>query len=230
MVADVSPVLAVMPMLLGLDWMDPDWLLSQFGREFFWICLVFLFIECGLLFPFLPGDTLLFAVGLFVATGKIDIVPGGTVVELLFALTLMVAAAFAGNVSGYEIGRGVGPPLYERDGRIIKRKHFDLTREFFDRHGPIALVLGRFFAFVRTYITVVAGATRMPRERFLVWSFVGALLWVLSITMLGYWLGTAVPSLGDNLELAMIAIMIFFTIPMVWEVVRRRRRQEEVAD
>ena len=78
-----------------------------------------------------------------------------SLVEMAIAM-LGLAAAFGGNVVGYEIGRRIGPPLYARDGRIIKRKHFDQTHEFFDRHGSTALVLGRFVAFVRTFITVVA--------------------------------------------------------------------------
>ena len=94
---------------------------------------------------------------------------------------------------GYEIGRGIGPPLYEHEGRIIKRKYFDKTAAFFDRHGNKALVIGRFVPFVRTYITVVAGVTRMKRHRFFLWSAVGAGAWVLSITLLGYFLGPFVP-------------------------------------
>ena len=98
-----------------------------------------------------------------------------------------------GNVAGYEIGRAIGPPLYHREGRILKKKYFDQTEEFFDKHGNKALVIGRFVPFVRTYVTVVAGVTRMERRRFLVWSFVGAVFWVLSITLLGYFLGTRIP-------------------------------------
>ena len=97
---------------------------------------------------------------------------------------LLTVAAFLGNVAGYEIGRAVGPPLYERDGRILKRKYFDQTHAFFDKHGNKALVIGRFVPFVRTYITVVAGVTAMQRRRFFMWSAVGAVLWVLSITLL----------------------------------------------
>ena len=91
---------------------------------------------------------------------------------------LLTASAFLGNVAGYEIGRAIGPPLYERDGRVLKQKYFDQTRAFFDKHGNKALVIGRFVPFVRTFITVVAGVTRMPRRRFFFWSLVGAVLWV----------------------------------------------------
>ena len=170
------------PLLFGIKWMDPNWLLDQFGSAFFWVCLVIIVIECGLFFPFLPGDTLLFAIGLFVST-RDNIVPGPASTDLLVALVLLSLAAFAGNVLGYEIGRCIGPPLYERDGKILKRKYFDQTDAFFDKHGNKALVIGRFVPFVRTYITVVAGVTRMERHRFFLWSGVGAVAWVVSITL-----------------------------------------------
>jgi len=210
-------------MLLGIKWMDPNWLLGQFGSEFFWVCLVIVFIECGLLFPFLPGDTLLFAVGLFVATDKIHIVPGGKGVALLVSLVLMMAAAFAGNVAGYEIGRRVGEPVREHDGRLLKRRHLDNTAEFFDKHGNMALVLGRFVPFVRTYITLVAGVTRMNRRRFLLWSLVGAVLWVALVLLAGYFLGAAFPALGENIDKAVLVILALSVIPVGIEWWRKRR-------
>ncbi len=209
--------------MLGMDWMDPNWLLEHFGQEMFWLSLVIIFVECGLFFPFLPGDTLLFAMGLFIAAERIDVFPGPASVELIMALALFMAAGFLGNVAGYEIGRGIGPPLYERDGRILKRKYFDQTSAFFDKHGNKALVIGRFVPFVRTYITVVAGVTRMERGRFFMWSAVGAVLWVLSITLLGYFLGSAFPGLGENIDKAIIVILAFSVIPVVWEWWRHHR-------
>jgi membrane-associated protein len=215
----------IQPMLLGMNWMDPTWLLDQFGQALFWISLGMIFVECGLFFPFLPGDTLLFAMGLFIASDKIDIVPGPHAVDLLAALVLFTTAAFLGNVTGYEIGRWIGPPLYERDGRILKRKYFDQTTAFFDKHGSKALVVGRFVPFVRTFITVVAGVTKMQRRRFLVWSAVGALLWVLLITLLGYFLGAAFPSIGDNIDVAILVILAFSLIPVAYEWWRHRQPQ-----
>ena len=206
-----------------MDWMDPTWLLDRFGAELFWSSLVIVFVECGLFFPFLPGDTLLFALGLFINAEKIDLFPGGPVVELLVAFVLLSVAAFLGNVVGYEIGRAIGPPLYHRDGRFLKRKYFDQTHEFFQRHGNKALVIGRFVPFVRTFVTVVAGVTRMERRRFFLWSAVGAVLWVGSILLLGYTLGQAFPSLGENIDKALIAILAFTVIPIAWEWVRHRR-------
>ena len=213
----------VQPMILGIDWMDPNWLLDRFGAELFWISLVIVFVECGLFFPILPGDTLLFALGLFIATGQLDLFPGPVFVELLIAITALTAAAFLGNVVGYEIGRRIGQPLYEREGRIIKRKYFDQTTAFFDHHGNKALVIGRFVPFVRTYITVVAGVTRMQRRRFFLWSLVGAVLWVVSICLLGYFLGDAFPGLGESIDKLVIAIVGFSLIPIAIEWWRHRR-------
>ncbi len=115
--------------------------------------------------------------------------PGGPLVNLAFALVVLTAGAFAGNVVGYEIGRKIGPPLYEHDGRILKREYFTKTDAFFEKHGRKALVIGRFVPFVRTYITVVAGATQMDRGKFVVWSLVGAVIWVVSIVAVGYFVG-----------------------------------------
>ena len=213
----------VTPMLLGIKWMDPNWLLGQFGSEFFWVCLLIVFIECGLLFPFLPGDTLLFALGLFVATDKIHVFPGGQGVALLLSLVLMMAAAFAGNVAGYEIGRRLGEPVRGHDGRLLKRQHIEKTAEFFDKHGNMALVLGRFVPFIRTYITLVAGVTRMNRRRFLLWSLVGAVLWVALVLLAGYFLGAAFPALGQNIDKAMLVILAFSVIPIAIEWWRNRR-------
>ena len=220
----------ITPLLLGMDWMDPNWLLERFGSEFFWLSLLIIFVECGLFFPFLPGDTLLFAMGLFITTERIDIFPGGPGVELLIAALLMTAAAFLGNVAGYEIGRAIGPPLYARDGRILKKKYFDQTQAFFHKHGNKALVIGRFVPFVRTYITVVAGVTLMPRRRFFFWSFVGAVLWVISILLMGFFLGAAFPSLGENIDKAIIVILAFSVIPIVYEWWRHKRTSSPEAD
>ena len=218
---------AVVPLLLGINWLDPKWLQEQYGAAFIWIAIAMVFVECGLFFPFLPGDTLLFALGLFIAgsdaTGYSVIGISNEPVELVIAMALLIVAAFAGNVSGYEIGRKLGPPLYQRDGRILKKAYFDKTSAFFEKHGNKALVIGRFVPFVRTYITVVAGVTMMERRRFFVWSAVGAVLWVVSITLLGYFLGAAFPWLGENIDYVTIAILAFSAIPLAWEWWRHKR-------
>jgi membrane-associated protein len=218
---------AVVPLLLGIKWLDPEWLQHEYGAAFIWIAIGIVFVECGLFFPFLPGDTLLFALGLFIAgsdkTGYSVVGIEHEAPELLIAILLLTVAAFAGNVAGYEIGRMIGPPLYHRDGRILKKKYFDNTSAFFEKHGNKALVIGRFVPFVRTYITVVAGVTMMERRRFFLWSAVGAVLWVVSVTLLGYFLGAAIPALGDNIDYVTLAILAFSAIPVGWEWWRHKR-------
>lgn len=219
----LTPLLSVHDLT---QWLSPDYLLGRFGAALFWVGIVVLFIECGLFFPFLPGDTLLFAMGLFIAEGKVEIIPGGHLVNLIFALVVYVVAAFAGNVVGYEIGDRIGPRIYHRDGKIIKRKYLDQTSEFFDRHGHSALVAGRFVPFVRTYITLVAGVTRMDRRKFLLWSALGALLWVLSITLIGYILGQTFPSLGKYIDLVTYGMLGITVIVLLVEWVRKRREPD----
>jgi membrane-associated protein len=219
------------PLLLGIDYLDPDWLLQEFGGAFIWVSLAIVFVECGLFFPFLPGDTLLFALGLFIAGGDYQVLGiDNKALGLTVAMSALVVAAFLGNVAGYEIGRRIGPPLYERDGRIMKRKYLDQTSAFFDKHGNKALVIGRFVPFVRTYITVVAGVTMMDRRRFFLWSAIGALLWVLSITMLGLFLGQTFPALGQNIDYAVIAILAFSIVPIAYEWWRHRRTKGRAAE
>ncbi|MEO7058561.1 MAG: VTT domain-containing protein [Lapillicoccus sp.] len=208
---------AVMAPALGPSWLDPNYLFETYGATFFVLALVFVFIECGLLFPFLPGDSLLFAIGLFIASGKPHLP------SLPVALVALLAAAFLGNVAGYELGRLIGVPLYDRDGRLVKRQYLDQSRGFFNKHGSKALVIGRFVPLVRTFITLVAGASRMKRRHFFVWSGVGAVLWVLVVTLLGYFLGSAFPAIGKNLDVAIVVIVALSLVPVAIEWWRHRK-------
>ena len=218
----------LLPLLAGIDYLDPDWLLDRFGGAFIWVSMIIVFVECGLFFPFLPGDTLLFALGLFIAGGDYQVLGiESEALGLVVAMSMLSVAAFLGNVVGYEIGRKIGPPLYERDGRIMKRKYLDQTSAFFDKHGNKALVIGRFVPFVRTYITVVAGVTQMERRRFLTWSAVGAVAWVVSLTLLGFFLGSTFPALGENIDYAVIAILLFSIIPIGYEWWKHRRHKPD---
>jgi len=223
-IADVLTMLpAALPASLGPSWMDPAWLLERFGTEFFVIALVIVFIECGLLFPILPGDSLLFAVGLFVAGGNLH-------VSLPVALVGLFVAAIGGNIAGYEIGRAIGPKLRQRDGRIIKRKYFDQTEKFFDKHGNKALVIGRFVPIVRTFVTVVAGIGQMDRKRFFTWSAVGAALWVFGLVLAGYFLGAAFPVLGEQIDKAVIVIVFLSVLPMLFEWWKHRKEAKELGE
>lgn len=210
----------VMPML-GPDWLDPSNLLTTFGPWAFWATLLIVFAECGLFTFFLPGDSLLFTVGLFIGNGLLDI-------PLWLACLGLFVAAFLGNVVGYEIGRALGSPLRNRDGRFIKAKHFDQTEAFFEKYGNKALVLARFVPVVRTFITVVAGIGRMDRRRFFVYSGIGGFLWAVGVTVLGYYLGQ-VAFVKDNIEIALLLIVFVSLLPMVFEYLMHRRQAAAMA-
>jgi membrane-associated protein len=219
-------VTGLQTLLLGIPWMDPNWLLDHFHTQFIVISLVIIFIECGLFFPFLPGDTLLVSIGLFIATDKLNITNGPNLVGLLLAVLTFTVVAFLGNVVGYEIGRAIGPPVRAHDGRVVKKKYLDQTVEFFERHGSQALVIGRFVPFVRTYVTLVAGVSEMDRVKFWLWSLIGAVLWVGSIMSLGYFLGQAFPWVAQNIDLLILGLLILTVIPIAVEWWRQRRREE----
>ncbi len=214
-------------MLFGVSWLDPESMLEQFGAGFFWVSLAVIVVECGLFFPFLPGDTLLVAIGVFVAGDQLSVVPGSNLLDIAVCCLLLVAAALLGNVLGFEIGSKVGPVIYEHDGTILRRDHFDRTEAFFDRHGRKALVIGRFVPVVRTYVTVVAGASGMGRPRFLTWSLVGALLWVLSIILVGYVAGDRFPWLASHIDYVILGLLALTVVPVGIHWWRERRSDRE---
>lgn len=201
---------------LGPQWLDPQYLLDHYGNTALWISAIIIFAECGLFTAFLPGDSLLFTIGLFAALPHN---PLG--LPFWLVLVVLVAAAFLGNVVGYEIGRAIGTPLYKRDGRLIKRAYIDKTTEFFERYGNRAIVLGRFVPIVRTFITVVAGVGKMERRRFFTYSFIGALLWAVGVTVLGYFLGQ-ISFVKNNLEIMLLLIVAVSLIPVAIEYLRHR--------
>src|SRR5512143_3721789 len=172
------------PPLALPSWMDAQYWLDLFGPWALWGALAIIFAACGLLLGFfLPGDSLLFTVGLLISTGVIK-------QPLWLACVLLTVAAFIGNVSGYEIGRRTGPAIFRReDSRLFRREYVDKTVAFFELYGPRAIVLARFVPIVRTFITVTAGVGRMNRRRYLVYSGIGGALWATGVTILGSLLG-----------------------------------------
>ena len=139
---------------------------------------------------------------------------------------MLTAAAFLGNVVGYEIGRAVGAPLYARGGRLLKPEHFDKAHIFFEKHGSKAIVLARFVPVVRTFITAVAGVSRMDRSKFFTYSFVGALLWATGVTLLGYFLGQ-IAFVGKHIEVMLILIVALSLVPVLVEYLRHRHSQRK---
>ena len=206
---------------LGPDWLNADTLLQQLGPSAFWVSMVIIFAECGLFTFFMPGDSLLFTIGLVIQN------PGQLIdlrVNIVVACIVLTAAAFLGNVVGYEIGRAVGTPLYTRSGRLLKREHFDKAHVFFEKHGNTAIVLARFVPVVRTFITAVAGVSKMDRRRFFTYSFIGALLWASGVTLLGYFLGQ-ISFVRTHIEVMLILIVAASLVPVLVEYLRHRRQQ-----
>lgn len=204
---------------LGPSWLDPEFLINGFLDRWgtwavFAICVVII-IETGLLFPFLPGDSLLFTVGLFVGTGAIDL-------PIWVAAITMGAAAFLGDQIGYGIGHFAGPRIFKRpNSRIFKQEYADQTERFFDKYGPRAIILARFVPFARTYVPVAAGVGRMHWGHFARYNAIGALLWGVGVTLLGYWLG-GFPLVSQNIEVALILVVFVSLLPIIIEGIRHR--------
>lgn len=204
---------------LGPDWLNPDTLINGFiDRYGVWalagICLVII-VETGLLFPFLPGDSLLFTAGLFTGTGQIDL-------PIWVVAGIIGVAAFIGPQSGYWIGRLTGPKIFNRpDSRFFKQAYVDRTHAFFERYGGRAIVLAQFVPFVRTYIPVAAGVGKMPYPRFVRFNVIGALVWGVGVTMLGYWLGRF-DVVKNNIEVALMLVVAVSLIPIAVEWLKHR--------
>ncbi len=199
------------------DWLDAEHILTSFGPAAIWVAVAIVFIECGLLFPILPGDSLLFVAGILVAQDVAGM-PG-----IVTTCLLLTTAAIAGNATGYAIGAKVGPALFRRpDSRFFKAEYLDKTHDFFEKYGAPAIILARFVPIVRTFITAVAGAGRMGFARFMTLSAIGGVLWATGITLMGYWLGN-VDFIRDNVEALAIAIVFVSVVPIVIEALRHRR-------
>lgn len=219
----LSPVALLELGPLDLSFLSPETLLNRLGVYAFWASVFIIFAECGLLIGFfLPGDSLLFTLGLFIGNGAID-------VGIVFAVVVLMAAAMIGNIVGYWVGYKAGPPLFDRpESRLFKPEYIERTARFFNKHGGIAIILARFLPIVRTFITASAGAARMDFTRYLVFSAIGAVLWAGGITVLGYFFGN-IPVVRDNLEVAIILIVVVSTAPVVIHQVRDRRARRNAA-
>jgi membrane-associated protein len=205
---------------LGPALLDPHHLIATFGLIGI---MVILFAECGLLIGFFfPGDTLLFTAGVLVQRSTFH--------ESLWLVILLEAvAAIAGNLVGYEIGKRGGPAVFTKpESRLFKPEYVERTSAFFDRYGPMAIVLGRFVPVVRTFITVMAGAGRMPYRIYVVYTVIGGILWTVAVTLLGYFLGN-VDIIANNVELILLAGVAVSVVPVVAQLVLSRRRSRRSA-
>ncbi|MEW5876862.1 MAG: DedA family protein [Acidobacteriota bacterium] len=211
----MSYILKFFDFLLHLD-VHLDTLIQTHGSWVHGILFVIVFCETGFVVtPFLPGDSLLFAVGTFAARGSLD---------LITALVVLSAAAILGDTVNYWIGHFVGPRVFHRDDvRWLNRKHLDRTHEFFEKYGAKTIILARFVPIVRTFAPFVAGIGAMTYGKFLLYNVVGGLLWVFSLTLAGYFFGN-IPVVRRHFTLVIIGIIVVSVLPAITETLRHRRK------
>ncbi|MDP7704221.1 MULTISPECIES: DedA family protein [unclassified Mycobacterium] len=195
-------------------WIGPEGL---FASAVLPTILVIVFVETGLLFPLLPGESLLFTGGLLAAKGTLDI-------WILAPAVALVAVL--GDQTGYFIGRRIGPALFKKeDSRFFKKHYVTESHAFFEKYGSWAIILARFMPFVRTFTPVIAGVSYMRYPVYLAFDIVGGVLWGGGVTVAGYFLGT-VPFVNQNLEKIILAILFVSMIPAfiaAWRGYRSRR-------
>lgn len=203
---------------LGPSWLDPDYLLNQFGL---WGLLLIVFAESGLLIGFfLPGDSLLFTTGLLITTNKLD-------TPLWLACILIVIAAILGDQAGYLFGKKVGPSLFNRpDSKLFKQENVVKAHEFFEKHGPKSLVLARFVPIVRTFTPIIAGVSGMRYRSFITFNVIGGVLWGAGVTLLGAWLGKH-EFVHKNIEAILILIVLISVVPIIIEFLRARSKSKK---
>lgn len=175
------------------------------------------FAESGLFFGFfLPGDSLLFTAGLLASSGYFNI--------YVLCFLLAVAAVLGDNV-GYWFGKTVGPRIFTREDSLFFRKtHVLRAKEFYEKYGPKALVIGRFIPIVRTFIPIVAGVGGMHYPTFMRYNLIGGLLWAVGVTVLGYSVGTRIPHAEEYLTYIIIGIIVLSLVPIAVEFWREKQK------
>lgn len=210
-------LLHLMDMLLHIDVYLRE-IVESYGHLVYLFLFLVVFCETGLVVtPFLPGDSLLFAGGTLAGAGLLSY-PGMCGV-LLFA-------AILGDAVNFRIGRHVGPPIFEKDYRWLKRKHLLAAREFYERHGGKAIILARFIPIIRTFAPFVAGVAGMRQTRFTFFNVTGALIWVFSLVTAGYFLGSR-PFVQENFSFIIYGIIIVSVLPVVFETLKHMLKKDK---
>ena len=206
----------VLDLFLHLDQHLNEWA-GVLGPWLYLVLFLIVFCETGLVVtPFLPGDSLLFAIG---ALASIE----GSPLSLPLITILLITAAVLGDAVNYAIGSYLGPMVFSSDrARLLNRRHLERTHEFYERHGGKTIFLARFVPIIRTFAPFVAGVGRMSYRYFAAYNVTGALAWVLSLLLAGYWFGQ-IPTVKRNFHIVILAIIVISVMPMVIEFVRARR-------
>ena len=197
-----------------LNWFkDPESLLVAMGPWVLWGTMLIVLIESGVLFPVLPGESLLFTAGLL--HDRLGL-------HLPTLIIMVVVAAFIGAQIGYFLGAKWGRKLFKPDARVLKTEHLEKAEHYFRDYGGRSLVIGRFIPFVRTFIPLAAGIARYPYSKFLLFNTLGALLWGAGFIIVGSLLGN-VPFVHDNLTLILGVIILVSVLPVILEIIGQKR-------
>ena len=211
------------------DFLDPLKLIEQFGTWALVGILVVVFIESGVLFPVLPGDTLLFVAGMLAAGTAATGADVNANFQLWQLLVFIPIAATLGGQVGYFMGRFLGTAMFRPNARILKQRYLDEAHLFFEQRGPFAIVLARFVPIVRTLAPLTAGAAKMKYGVFTLYNVIGAILWGVGLTLLGYGLGQF-EIIQKLLEPIFILIAVASFAPMIWEWYKRRKAARAATD
>ena len=200
--------------LLALD-QSVGSLATQYGPWIYALLFLIIFAETGLVvFPFLPGDSILFIAGTVVATAELNI-------HVLVAI--LTAAAILGDTVNYSVGHYIGPKVFDRpDSRWFRQEHLRRTQRFYDKYGGITIIIGRFVPIIRTFAPFLAGVAGMSYHRFLSFNVIGGLAWIASLSYAGYLFGN-IPWVKQNLTLIVIGIVVVSLIPAVTTFLNERR-------
>lgn len=206
-----------------LELMDPNWIVKNGGL---YLVLIIIFIETGLFFGFvLPGDPLLFISGVIIAGANESLHPFDVeLFNLIFWIILIIIAATAGNFVGYWFGNKFGHLLNKKkDGWLIKKKHIQTAHDFYSKRGGFAIVIARFLPIVRTFAPIIGGMVKMDFKVFAFYNVLGAIIWVTSLTSLGYILGDR-PWVQENLEWIMLGIILVVTLPVIIKLFTKKSK------
>ncbi|MDR1616751.1 MAG: DedA family protein [Syntrophomonadaceae bacterium] len=199
--------LQLIEFLVGLDRHIKE-IIELYGAWIYLIMFLVLFCETGLVIaPFLPGDSLLFILGAFSASGLINV--------YIIGVILMVAAVL-GNTVNYHIGRYLGPLMFENNKvRFLNKEHLNKTKDFYRRHGAITIVVARFIPIIRTFAPFVAGIGKMHYTTFYVYNIIGSCLWVGSLLFIGFYFGN-IPFVQKNLTLIILSVLVLSVFPILF--------------
>jgi membrane-associated protein len=191
---------------------------TQYGPWLYALLFAIIFAETGLVvFPFLPGDSILFVAGTVVATANLD-------VHVL--VVVLIAAAILGDTVNYSIGRYVGPKAFDRpDSRWFRQEHLRRTQAFYDRYGGVTIIIGRFVPIVRTFAPFLAGVAGMAYRRFLAYNVIGGIAWITSLVYAGYLFGN-IPWVKSNLTLIVVGIVVVSLLPALTTYLQERRARQ----